>query len=477
MRISALSIRDFKGIKEVSIDCDREVIILAGKNGQGKSSALDAITALLMGKGTIPAEPIRRGEDSGEISATIDGFVVKRTFTRKDDGSFGGSLTITSADGARYPSPQSWLDARINALGCDPLAFIASKPAKQAATLREIAGVDTTALDLRRKATFDSRTEIGRVDVTEKGALDTMPSYPDAPADVVEPVVVSPEIVSAAVVSAADIVAELAAADATALARRDADRMVDDLTGAAGRKIAERDRLAAEATELRRKVMELEAAVVAAAEDAARQTAAAANASDAALRIEVTDRTPIAARLADVEQTNAAARAEAAEKNAAAIREANEANANARREADALNAKVRANAARKAQEERVTAGRTAYAAKTAELASIDAERAAMLAAAKFPIAGLGFATDGTVTYDGLPLAQVNEATRIRVAMAISLAGDKALKLVLIRNASGLDDDGMQLVADLAREADAQLWLERVPTTDPGAVIIRDGGVA
>ena len=162
MRITALTIHNFKGLRSVSVDCDRELVILAGRNGAGKSSALDAITVLLMGKSAMPAEPIRRGEDEGEISAVIDGFTVKRTFTRKDDGSFGGTLTITNADGMRAPSPQTWLDARINALGCDPIAFMASKPSEQAETLRKIAGVDTTALDQKRAALEQERLIIGR---------------------------------------------------------------------------------------------------------------------------------------------------------------------------------------------------------------------------------------------------------------------------------------------------------------------------
>lgn len=477
MRISALTIRDFKGIREVSLDTDRELILVAGKNGAGKSSALDAITVLLMGKDAMPAEPIRRGSDSGEIVAKLDGFTVKRTFTRKDDGTFGGSLTITSPDGAKYPSPQGWLDARINALGCDPIAFMASKPAEQAETLRKIAGVDVTAIDAARKSAFDIRTEIGRVGKLEVGALDAMPHYDDAPDAEVEPEVVSPVLVTAPVVSAAAIAAELAAADATAQARRDADRKVDELTGVAGRKVAERDSLNDELSALRKKIAEVEAAAARATEEASRLAAEVINASDAALKVAVIDPTPIRERLAAVEQTNAAAAAEAAAKNAAAVQAANEANAAARKLAAEVNAKVRANAARKVQAEKVAAGRAAYAAKTAEIAALDTQRANLLAAAKFPVDGLGFATDGTVTFDGIPLAQANEATKIRVSMAIALAGDKPGKIVLIRNGSQLDEDSMALVADLAHTAGAQLFIERVGTGDAGAVVIKDGGVA
>ena len=477
MRISALTVRSFKGIRAVSVEVDRELILIGGKNGAGKSSALDALTCLLTGEKAIPAEPIRRGENEAEIVAKIDGYVVCRRFVRKESGDVSTTLTITSSDGAKFPSPQGWLNARLAALGCDPVAFLQAKPAEQAATLRIIAGVDTSAIDATIADAIAKRAPLGTQGKGEKAAWEAAAHYPDAPAAPVEAEVVSPELVTAPVVSAADIVAELAAAQATAQARANADRMVDDLSGAASRKIAERDRLATEATELRRKVAELEAAVIAAAEEAARHTAAAANASDAALKIEVTDPTPIRERLAAVEQTNAVAAKEAGALNAAAIQAANEQNAAARRLADETNAKVRANAERAAKEAKMRATIALWKEQDNREKAALAERAALLAAAKFPIEGLSFDTDGTVTFEGIPLSQQNEATRIKVAMAISLAGDKPLKLVLIRNGSQLDEDSMQQVIDIAHEAGAQLWIERVGTGDAGAVVIADGGVA
>lgn len=462
MRIAALSVSNFKRLSALDIEADRGLIILGGKNGAGKSSALDAITAALTGAGAIPDEPVKRGESKGEVVVTLDsGIVVKRTFTRREDGTFGGGLTITTADGMSPGKPQAWLDQRIGDLSCDPLAFLTAKPEVQAERLRKIAGVDTSMLDAKKRAAFEARTEIGRIGKIEVGALESMPAYLDAPAEMVEAATVTPSLVSAS-----DIVAELAAADATAQARRDADRLVDDLTGVAGRKIAERDRLTAEAETLRRKIAEVEAAALLAAEEGARSTAAAANAADAALKIAVTDRAPITARLADVERVNAEA-----------VANANAANATARREAEAVTAKVRANEARAKQAEKVAAGRAAYAAKTAELATLDAERTAMLAAATFPVAGLGFGADGGVTLNDLPLSQASGAEKMRVSMGIALAANPTVRVVLIRDASLLDEESMVLVCKLAEESDAQVWLERVGSGDAGVVVITDGGVA
>jgi chemotaxis protein histidine kinase CheA len=476
MRITALTVKNFKRLRSLDIDADRAIIILGGKNGSGKTSALDAIQAALTGERSIPAEPIKRGEDKGEIVVKLDDFTVTRSFARKDDGAITTALKIATADGMKPASPQAWLNAKIGDLTCDPLAFMAAKPDAQAERLRKIAGVDTTALDRQRAILENERLDIGRAGKGLAESEAAMPHYTDAPAEVVVPDVVSPEIVSAPVVSAADIVAELAAADATQRVKDESRRLADEkarLHTDAERKVSESD---AKIEQMKRDLdaeTERRAAWAKHAEHA-NQLATAAEEGFAALP--VTDRAPIAERLATVEQTNAAARDEAAAKNAEAVRLANEANAAARKLADDTNARVRANAARKAKGEEAEASRRAWAGKTTAIKAVDAERAAMLAAAPFPVAGLGFGTDGGVTFNGLPLAQASGAEQIRVSMGIALAANPTIRVVLIRDASLLDEDSMALVVDLAEKADAQVWLERVGSGDAGAVVISDGGV-
>ena len=59
MRITAIAITNFKRIKDVAITpgADRTIILLGGKNRQGKSSTLDALTAAFGGKKTLPSDP------------------------------------------------------------------------------------------------------------------------------------------------------------------------------------------------------------------------------------------------------------------------------------------------------------------------------------------------------------------------------------------------------------------------------------
>ena len=467
MRIRALRIRDFKRASSIAIDdADRAIVVLGGENGAGKSSALDAIAAALTGGRAIPPEPIRRGADRAEIEVDLGEVVVTRTIT-----SAGGSLTIRTADGMRPTKPQAWLDARLGDLSCDPVAFMRLPAGEQAARLRVIAGVDTTDLDARRAAIYADRTDCGRDGKRAAGLADSLPSYPAAPA---EEVVV--EDVIAEQISVADLAAQLD----EAVRSEDAGRRAEAAVVAARARVREAalrvDMAAAEAaSRIREAEAELARTRAAAATESRRLMAAAEQAdaeaatvaSDALAitgRVVISD--PIRAALADAERANGAARAEAARMTS-----------ERRAEAARTNAQVRANLAHAQAAAEVAALRAAYAAHTAQIEAIDAERAAMLAAARFPVAGLGFDSAGGITYRGLPLEQASGAEQIRVAMAIALAGSPEIRVVLVRDASLLDDASMALVAELAEEAGAQVWLERVGAADEGAVVIVDGGVA
>lgn len=493
MRIKSLSIHNFKRAINIEIDADRGIIVLGGKNGAGKSTVLDAITAALMGARAIPADPIRHGAESGEVTVELEGFTVRRTFTRNAAGEIGGTLTIRTADGMKPASPQKWLDSKIGDLSCDPIAFLSLSTDKQAEKLRKITGVDVTALDARRKVAYDARTALGVDGKKEAVKLEGMPIYTDAPETPVEPVYVHPAVIEPVLiepeqVSAAALLPEIAAAEATERAAEAASRAVAEAqrrSNAAGQAIVAAEgkiaRIKAELLEAESLLAEEVRRAHSAAESVVAELAAAETA-----RAAVIPSAPLKARIATIEAENRAARDRAAEANAAERRRVSDlniearnmaaaANRAARAEADEANDKLRAMNARKAKEAEVQALRDAYAAKSAEIDAIDAEKAALLAGAKFPVDGLGFGADGGVTFQGVPLAQASGAERIRVSMAIALAANPEIRVVLIRDASLLDEDSMAAVVDMAEAANAQVWLERVGTADPGVVVITDGG--
>lgn len=115
-------------------------------------------------------------------------------------------------------------------------------------------------------------------------------------------------------------------------------------------------------------------------------------------------------------------------------------------------------------------------ALTEEIERLDREKADRLAAAKLPVEGLGIEGD-QVTFNGIPLDQCSQAERLRVSAAIGMAGKPTIRVMLVRDASLLDDDGMRLLAQLADEHGTQIWVERVTNGENVGIVIEDGEVA
>ena len=88
---------------------------------------------------------------------------------------------------------------------------------------------------------------------------------------------------------------------------------------------------------------------------------------------------------------------------------------------------------------------------------------------------IGFGDEG-VTFNGLPIEQASSAEQTRVAVAIGLAANPELPVVLIRDGSLLDEDSLAAVAKQAAERGAQVWIERVGDGKECSVIIEDGEV-
>jgi len=455
-RIVELNVEAVKRITAAHINPDGSLVIIGGRNAQGKSSVLDSIAYAIGGKRLLPAEPLQRGADKGKVSVTLDdGVTITRTFTPGG----GGTLKIETADGMSPKGAQGWLDARIGALSFDPTAFLREKPQDQAATLRRLCGVDTTAIDSKRKAVYDERTEIGRDGARAKGAAESALHHDDAPAEEVSIEVLMQRRREAggqhnAHASAVRAVEEMRRNAAGC--ERDAEAIeAQSITALASAKAAAEETRRRAEEMIRQAEEALQRAEVEAAAEAKRAKSLRAHA--AAVETEAANEDKTAAKLASALPDIDAIDAEIAG-------------------ADLVNRKVRDNRDHARKVEAVEALRAQYEAKTAEIAALDAQRASMLQAAAFPVEGLGINDTGVVTYNDIPLDQASQAEQIRVSLGMGIAMSPELRIILIRDGSLLDADNLALIAELAEKADAQVWIERVGGADEGAIVIEDGQV-
>ncbi len=171
-RIIALDAENIKKLKAVHVDAaGKNVMVIGGRNAQGKSSLLDSIFMAIGGKAAVDAKPVRDGERRGKISVTTNDLVIERTFSA--DG--GTALTVKSPEGAKFSSPQTILDKMTTSVAFDPLAFTRLEPKKQAETLRKLVGLDFSAMDAERKRLFEERTLVNRETAKLASVVDSMP--------------------------------------------------------------------------------------------------------------------------------------------------------------------------------------------------------------------------------------------------------------------------------------------------------------
>lgn len=114
-------------------------------------------------------------------------------------------------------------------------------------------------------------------------------------------------------------------------------------------------------------------------------------------------------------------------------------------------------------------------ALTAAMAERDKVKAEAIQNAEMPIVGLTL-VDGQVLFDGVPFEQASMAQQIGISVAIAMAANPKLKVIRIKDGSLLDDDSMAMLADMAKDNDYQIWIERVDTSGKIGVVMEDGEV-
>lgn len=416
VKILSLTAENLKRIIAVQITPDgAPVVVIAGRNGQGKTSVLDSIWFALGGGPAIrnTVKPIREGEDHASVRLDLGDIVVTRTW----QGTAKSTLVVENGEGARFPSPQALLDGLVGRLSFDPLAFAQQDERTQLASLLELVELpfDPDELDAKRRGLYEQRTDVGRVGKQLAGQLAGIPK--PAAGTPAEPVDV------------AALIEQHAGARAMRHARDTALLRADGAAAAVERANAQ----LAEAT--------------AALERAKAARNAAQVAHEAALaEVPAEDTVPdidaIEQRLAAAESVNAA------------VRQAQE----------------RARAQGKLDETKAD-----YDALTAAIENVDETKAAGVAAATMPIDGLAFDDTG-VTYRGVPFKQCSSAEQLRVSLAIAMATNPRIRVVRITDGSLLDSENMRLIEEMAAEKDYQVWIERVDETGKVGVVIEDGQV-
>ncbi|MFR8058394.1 MAG: AAA family ATPase [Dialister invisus] len=177
VKINELLIENVKRVKAVQFEPSADgLTIIGGRNGQGKTSVLDAIAWALGGNNYKPSVPERDGAlvpPNLHIELS-NGLIVERK---------GKNSTLKVTDPNGNKSGQQLLNEFVSTLALDLPKFINGSDKDKADSLLKILGIGDvlSQLDTKENQLYAQRTEVGRIADRKKKAADEMPMYPNVP--------------------------------------------------------------------------------------------------------------------------------------------------------------------------------------------------------------------------------------------------------------------------------------------------------
>lgn len=181
VKITSLELENVKRVKAVKLEPTQSgLTVIGGKNNQGKTSVLDAITWALGGEKYKPSQAKRDGSlvDPHIQIKLSNGIIVERSGK-------SSALKVTDPTGKR--AGQSLLNSFVSTFALDMPKFLNASSKEKASTLLQIIGVgdELQKLEAEESSTYARRTEIGRIADQKKKFADELPQWDGVPDEIV----------------------------------------------------------------------------------------------------------------------------------------------------------------------------------------------------------------------------------------------------------------------------------------------------
>lgn len=177
VKITSLELENVKRIRAVQIVPTKDgLTVIGGRNGQGKTSVLDAIAWALGGKKMQPDNPNRDGAATpAKLHVELsNGIVVERRGKN-------GTLYVTDMTGKK--GTQKLLDEFLSHLALCLPSFINGTDKDRTTALLQTLGIDQqlASYDGKIKATMEERKVVGRDAKQRRSYANGLPKHSDAP--------------------------------------------------------------------------------------------------------------------------------------------------------------------------------------------------------------------------------------------------------------------------------------------------------
>lgn len=183
IKINALEVENLKRVQAVTLTpTPSGLTVLGGRNGQGKTSVLDAIMWALGGDRYRPDNARREGASGPtRIKLTLsNGLTVERSGDK-------GRLKVTDPSGVRHG--QQLLNDFVAELALNLPKFMAASEKQKADTLLQIIGVGPKLLELEQEHNrlYQQRLYVGQEQRKAAAHAESLPEVPGAPEEEISP--------------------------------------------------------------------------------------------------------------------------------------------------------------------------------------------------------------------------------------------------------------------------------------------------
>jgi hypothetical protein len=469
--------KNVKRVRYIDVTFNDTLTLVGGDNEQGKTSFLDSFGFCMGGKDAIQMQPIRNGQQEGFVRCDFgDGKLVQlsvmRTLKRLGDSEFTSDVDVEIPGHVPPTAIESFLKKLTGEYAFDPMELDRMTDAERLEAIqRLVAGFDFKAYALQRKKIYDRRTEVNRDKHREQSAVDAIMVRAESPCEQIDESALTRELEEAGRKNADRATRQAArekAAEWIEQARDTIGNLDQDILGCVQQSELIRDTAIAQ---YQQQIDALQKAI----EHSRKLCRETIERESAKLRAQAKD---IEDKIADTEQRLAAAGELPQEIDAAAI----SAKLSQARTVNAEYAAWEQLRDRKAEHQKLANEHgTESDGLSKKIDALDAGKQKAIDEAKLPVGGIGFG-DGYITLEAsdgsgpTPWSQASEALRIDTSLALAMAMQPKLKVILIRNGSNIGKRIRQRIKERAGEQKYRVVLEVVEEGEGTHVIIEDGQV-
>lgn len=409
LRIIELRGENFKKIKAIVIRPDDDLVLLTGKNDQGKSSAIDLIISMLCGKHTkmIP-QPIRKGQTHADGRLDLGKFIVTVKWTEK-----GRYLEVTNAEGYIPPlPPQELLDTFVGEISFDLSKFIEMEDKERTELFLKLAGIDFGPIDQEIERLVEERRLQGikmKMYAGDREVI-TIENLPEVP--------INTSKLSDKYDEAISVNNEIR--DVQGESQNNSSLILTNLT---------------HIKKLKEEILELE-------EENKR-----IGESNTKLNKWLSENKPIETEEIKQEMFNA----------------------------NKINEQIGARERNKVKDQKHKYELSVYEKQTTKITERRKSKDKTLQEAKLPLPGLTVNSLGTF-FNDTPINQLSSSEKLKVGMSVAMALNYKLKVILVKEASLLDKDNLQVIREMAKGKGYQVWLEYVTSNKKMGFYFVDGEI-